>query len=670
VAEVAAGRFVLIDLIGRGATGHVWRAFDTRERRYCAAKVFRRRNAVDLIRIVREQGVRLSHPYVVCPYAWTADDDDVVIAMDLMRGGSLSTLISDHGALPAPYAARILGQLLSALEHVHAAGLLHRDVKPGNILLEATGTGEPYARLADFGIAMIMGEPSLTASGVVLGTPGYLAPEAIEGAPPDRARDLYAAGVVGWQMLTGAEEGVGPAGPPDPAPPAGVPAELWSVVRSLCDPNPAARPRDARQAGALLARAAERLPLRLPARTAGGDPIEVFDQLGPLPGGFGPGGPLGTARDAGPAETPEPPAAPATRGDEPRGDAPPTGRTVRPPRGRTRIAAMAGLVAVLAAITAVAVHASGRDGGRHGTATARTPVKLKVMTWATCADGKPPADPGAANAICVNGRQTDNVAYGIRWSIRSEPGLQMVFLEELCSADLDRLRSLDGMSGWRFRFAAVLDQGDGRNPAAKAAPRPCHPQKGVSRGDYGIAVGVRAPATFDVHYYPAQDVPGARDRWGQWNVRQVAVCGTLPASRITFCGTQLTPLLGHDPAHPDAFWTAQSRQVEDLIDHAGTNGRVVVGGDLNSIAPDAAGGAGDRSPLAPLYRAYRECDQAVQGGARTGRGTYQHPDGRRGAKLDYIFTTRNAAVSCDVSPHHVKLSDQVPVTATIAFPAS
>ena len=165
MAEVAAGRFVLIDQIGRGATGQVWRAFDTRERRYCAAKLFQRRNAVDLIRIVREQGVRLSHPYIVCPYAWTADDDDVVIAMDLMRGGPLGTLIRDYGALPAPYAARILGQLLSALEHVHAAGLLHRDVKPGNVLLEATGTGEPHARLADFGIALNINEPSVTCTG-------------------------------------------------------------------------------------------------------------------------------------------------------------------------------------------------------------------------------------------------------------------------------------------------------------------------------------------------------------------------------------------------------------------------------------------------------------------------------------------------------------------------
>lgn len=194
VAEAVVGRFTLVDPIGRGATGQVWRAYDHRARRYCAAKVFRQRDAGGLIRVVREQGVRLHHPHVVCPYAWAADDGDVVIAMELMRGGSLQTLIRDHGALPPPYAARIAGQLLSALRHVHEAELLHRDVKPGNVLLEATGTGEPQARLADFGIALQVYEAPVTDTGVILGTPGYLPPEAYEELPGPGPRRLRTRG--------------------------------------------------------------------------------------------------------------------------------------------------------------------------------------------------------------------------------------------------------------------------------------------------------------------------------------------------------------------------------------------------------------------------------------------------------------------------------------------
>lgn len=626
-----AGRFILIDPIGRGATGQVWRAYDTRAGRYCAAKVFRQREAGDLIRVVREQSVRLHHPHVVCPYAWAADEGDVVIAMDLARGGSLSTLIHDHGALPPPYAARILGQLLSALEHVHNAGLLHRDVKPGNVMMEATGTGVPHARLADFGLALTMDDTPVTGDGVVLGTPGYLPPEAYEGSPPSPARDVYALGVVARQMLTGeetAEEGA-----PLPArPPKEVPADLWDVVRTLCDPDPATRPPTARDAATLLAPVAERLPLSVPAYNADSEPVEVFDQFGPLPDGFGPDGPVAGRR------------------------------RIR----RRRPVAIGGVVAALVVLTAVTLPLSRDHGVRPGTST----WALTVMTWATCADGKPSANPAETNAICVNGGQTGKVAYGIRWHLRAVPGLRAVFLQELCSADLKLLETLDGMSGWRFRFAPIMDEGNGAARTGKATPRPCHPDKGVSRGDYGIAVGVRENASFDVRYYPDRDVPAVRDRWGQWNVHQVAVCATVPAYRAKLCGTQLTPLKGHDPGHPDAFWAEQVSQVKDLIADTGTQGRVVIGGDLNSIPPDARGGAGDRSPLAPLYGAYKECDQDVQGGARTGRGTYQHPDGTRGAKIDYFFVPRDATISCQVTAEHVKTSDQVPVVATVTFPSS
>lgn len=297
MGELVAGRFELADRIGSGGVGSVWRAYDRREKRYCAAKLVRRQEPEAALRVLREQSLRLVHPHVLTPYAWAAGDGVVVAASDLVRGGSLATLIRDHGALPWRYAVEILGQLLDALDHVHSAGLVHRDLKPANVLLEMTGQGAPHVRLADFGIAYLRDGPRLTESGFVVGSPGYLAPEVLAGRPPHPGQDLFAAGVVARQLLTGAER---PAWPPDPGSrslrseqsdtaslsrttddSASAPSSVWTVVHALLAPNPAARPRDAATARHMLAPAMA--PLRLPAMSADGEPIGVFDVLGPDP---------------------------------------------------------------------------------------------------------------------------------------------------------------------------------------------------------------------------------------------------------------------------------------------------------------------------------------------------------------------------------------------------
>ena len=292
MVQLFAGRFALIDRIGEGASGTVWRAYDTRGQRYCAAKLIRQRDADSLLRVVREQGVRLAHPHVVCPYGWAADDD-VVIAMDLVAGGSLTNLIRDHGPLPAGYAARILVQLLDALAQVHSAGLVHRDVKPANVLLEVTGTGPPHSRLGDFGIAQHSEDSRLTQLGQVIGTPGYLPPEALAGAPPDPSRDLYAAGVVGWQLLTGAEQP--PARIHVDDRPDQVPHRLWAVVTDLLAPDPRQRPAGAVEATAAVAAILRGADPPLPTQADDDLPIEVFDLLGPLPSGSAGPGPARSA---------------------------------------------------------------------------------------------------------------------------------------------------------------------------------------------------------------------------------------------------------------------------------------------------------------------------------------------------------------------------------------
>ncbi|MFF5252442.1 serine/threonine-protein kinase [Streptomyces leeuwenhoekii] len=296
MGEVFAGRYELVDPIGRGASGAVWRAWDHRRRRYVAAKVLQQSDAHALLRFVREQALRIDHPHVLAPASWAADDDKVLFTMDLVAGGSLAHLVGDYGPLPPAFACVLLDQLLSGLAAVHGEGVVHRDIKPANLLLEATGTGRPRLRLSDFGIAMRLGEPRLTEADLVVGTPGYLAPEQMRGAEPDFPADLFAVGLVALHLLEGAR--------PDtkalvryftdhgtPGAPKGVPEPLWQVVATLLQPDPQARFRTATGARKALAAAAELLPEPGP----DDEIIEIFDQVGPLPPGFGPDGPFVTA---------------------------------------------------------------------------------------------------------------------------------------------------------------------------------------------------------------------------------------------------------------------------------------------------------------------------------------------------------------------------------------
>ncbi|MEV4335701.1 serine/threonine-protein kinase [Streptomyces sp. NPDC049590] len=334
MGEVFAGRYELADPIGRGGVGAVWRAWDHRRRRYVAAKVLQQRDAHSLLRFVREQGLRIDHPHIVAPASWAADDDKVLFTMDLVTGGSLVHLVNDYGPLPPAFVCTLLDQLLSGLAAVHAEGVVHRDIKPANVLLEATGTGRPRLRLSDFGIAMRLGEPRLTETNLVVGTPGYLAPEQLLGAEPDFPADLFAVGLVALYLLEGAK--------PDarelvryfeehgtPGPPKGIPEPLWQVVASLLQPDPADRFRTATGARKALAAAAELLP------EPGVDDelIEIFDQLGPLPPGFAPAGPLrkapGVALDPVPDGEPAPGAGQAPEEGTPTG----TGASADPVSG-------------------------------------------------------------------------------------------------------------------------------------------------------------------------------------------------------------------------------------------------------------------------------------------------------------------------------------------------
>jgi len=253
---------VLLDQIGAGGMGSVWRARDLRTGETVAVKVLGQHSGALLARFVREQAVRVRHPHVAAPTGWAADDDLVLLRMDLVRGGSLSTLLAEHGPLPAGYVARLVEQVLLALGAVHAAGLVHRDVKPANLLLEATGSGPPHVRLADFGVAAATTDRRFTTTPGAIGTDGYMAPEQFHGAPPEPSQDLYAVGRVAWQLATGVP----------PARQDRIPSHpLRPLLERLLVSDPEQRPRSADEALRILRR------LDLPYEP--GPPVP--DRLGP-----------------------------------------------------------------------------------------------------------------------------------------------------------------------------------------------------------------------------------------------------------------------------------------------------------------------------------------------------------------------------------------------------
>lgn len=342
MGELFAGRYELVDPVGQGGAGAVWRAWDRRRGRYVAAKVLLRTDAPMLLRFVREQALRIDHPHVLAPVGWAADDDKVLFTMDLVGGGSLAHLVADYGPLPPRFACVLLDQLLSGLAAVHAEGVVHRDVKPANVLLEATGKGRPHLRLSDFGISLRKGEPRLTETGLAVGTPGYFAPEQLRGAEPDFPADLFAVGLVALYLLTGRK--------PDsrallerfpahgvPWAPEGVPAPLWDVIANLLHPNPGNRFRTATGARKALAEAARLLP----APPADEEPVEIFDQLAPLPPGFTPEGPVPPPPPQpgfGPPHDPRAVPAASVRDDPPQAPPPDTtGFHLAPPAPRRRI---------------------------------------------------------------------------------------------------------------------------------------------------------------------------------------------------------------------------------------------------------------------------------------------------------------------------------------------
>ncbi|HYP66959.1 MAG TPA: protein kinase [Thiobacillaceae bacterium] len=201
------GRFRIVEELGRGAMGVVYRAVDPLLERTVAIKTI----PLDLPEAERTQfeerfqreaksAGRLSHPNIVTIYDVGEAGDVAYIAMEYLRGQSLKDILDQHGSLPLDLALDTAIQMADALAFAHEHGIVHRDVKPGNVIvLEDRGA----IKLTDFGIAHINAAQSETRAGVLVGSPRYMAPEQITGKPLDGRTDVFSAGVVLYEMLTG-----------------------------------------------------------------------------------------------------------------------------------------------------------------------------------------------------------------------------------------------------------------------------------------------------------------------------------------------------------------------------------------------------------------------------------------------------------------------------------
>lgn len=207
LGRTIAGRFRLIQRIGSGGMSSVYLARHVMIDRMSAIKILREDlglNPNHRERFLREARAvnRINHPNIVAITDFGEMDGLVFLVMEHVAGEELLSVLR-RGAMPWERAARIAAQIASALARAHEMGIVHRDLKPENVLIGETKDGFEIVKLTDFGIAKILDAPALTFSEQIFGTPGYIAPEYLEGLPPDGRSDLYALGVMLYEMLTG-----------------------------------------------------------------------------------------------------------------------------------------------------------------------------------------------------------------------------------------------------------------------------------------------------------------------------------------------------------------------------------------------------------------------------------------------------------------------------------
>ncbi|GGL72295.1 hypothetical protein GCM10010129_15030 [Streptomyces fumigatiscleroticus] len=258
-------KYLLEEPLGRGATGTVWRA---RQRETAGAeaavpgqpgetvaiKVLKEELANDadvVMRFLRERSVllRLTHPNIVRVRDLVVEGDLLALVMDLVDGPDLHRYLRENGPFTPVAAALLTAQIADALAASHADGVVHRDLKPANVLLRQDG-GEMHPMLTDFGIARLADSPGLTRTHEFVGTPAYVAPESAEGRPQTSAVDIYGAGILLYELVTGRPPFSGQSAlevlhqhlSAEPRRPSTVPDPLWTVIERCLRKDPDERP--------------------------------------------------------------------------------------------------------------------------------------------------------------------------------------------------------------------------------------------------------------------------------------------------------------------------------------------------------------------------------------------------------------------------------------------
>jgi eukaryotic-like serine/threonine-protein kinase len=314
-AMLLSGRYVLDELIGSGGYCEVWRATDTVLTRPVAVKLLhagyvRHDEALARFKAEARYAGALSHVNIARVYDYgEPDDGQSYLVMELVDGPSLADVLT-RGPLAARWTMDVVAQVAAGLQAAHAAGVIHRDIKPANILLAPGGA----VRITDFGIAHAVGSAPVTSTGMVMGTPGYIAPERVAGAAAGRPSDLYALGIMAYECLAGAppfsggalEVAIAHRDRPLPPLPASVPAEVVALVMMLTAKDPAWRPGSAAEVAHHAARLRDALAAQRDRAWAVAPALTTLEHPPAVPGGplgvaGGPlavaGGPLGVLGD-------------------------------------------------------------------------------------------------------------------------------------------------------------------------------------------------------------------------------------------------------------------------------------------------------------------------------------------------------------------------------------
>jgi len=439
-----AGRYRRLRILGAGAMGEVWLAHDQLLRRQVAVKQLltgpEGNDPTRVERVMREArlAARLAHPNAVAVYDLVVEGGLPHVVMEYVPGPTLAERIGSAGRLDHDEARRLIGQVAAALEAAHTVGIVHRDVKPGNILISAHGT----AKLADFGIARGAGDAALTQTGLVTGTPAYLAPEVARGAAPTSASDIWSLGATLFAALDGR--------PPyddrpqnnlalltrivtEPVPPPRFAGRVRPVVEQMLSRDPGQRP----AAGHVVSMLSAAETTTLNRATRVGTPVGVQQ-----------------ARTAQARPAAHPPVArPAAH--------PPVATTapVPPVRAgggrRWRAAALAGVTAAATAAVAVVIVAASHGGSSRarsdasGSTSARRPAASSPQTAASSVS----ADPMTASRMTSFVRNYYSLIpkdLPVAWT-KLGPGL--------------RAQGYDAYANWWSRFDAVTVTPTAADPA-------------------------------------------------------------------------------------------------------------------------------------------------------------------------------------------------------------